>query len=69
MPELQTAPALSRFAAFFFIDLKTMDKLKNTAWFEVNRTFGCRGIIVYISCGHLAPSPASLGLSNTKACV
>ena len=22
---------------FFFIDLRTMDKLKNTAWFEVNR--------------------------------
>ena len=30
----------------FFIDLKTTDKLKNTAWFEVNRTFGCREIIV-----------------------
>ena len=31
---------------FFFIDLKTTDKLKNTAWFEVNRTFGCREIII-----------------------
>ena len=30
----------------FFIDLKTTDKLKNTAWFEVNRTFGCREIII-----------------------
>ena len=25
----------------FFIDLKTMDKLKNTAWFEINQTLGC----------------------------
>ena len=27
---------------FFLIDLKTTDKLKDTAWLEVNRTFGCR---------------------------
>ena len=26
--------------SIFFIDLETTDKLKNTAWFEVNRTFG-----------------------------
>ena len=25
---------------FFYIGLKTMDKLKFTAWFDVNRTFG-----------------------------
>ena len=30
----------------FFIDLKTTDKLKNTAWSEVNRTSGCREIII-----------------------
>ena len=31
--------------SIFMIDLKTTDKLKNTAWFEVNWTFGCREII------------------------
>ena len=32
---------------FFFIDLKTTDKLiKNTAGFEVNRTSFCREIII-----------------------
>ena len=30
----------------FFIGLKTMDKLNNTTWFEVNRTYGCRSIII-----------------------
>ena len=28
------------------VDLKTKDKLGNTAWFEVNRTSGCREIII-----------------------
>ena len=39
-------PSKVQIDQFFFIDPKTMDKLKNTAWFEVNRTFGCRSIII-----------------------
>ena len=30
----------------FLIHLKKMDKLKNTAWFEVNRISDCRAIII-----------------------
>ena len=39
-------PSKVQIDQFFFIDLKTMDELKNTAWFEVNRTYGCRAIII-----------------------
>ena len=28
----------------FFLDLETTDKLQFTAWFEVNTTFGSKGI-------------------------
>ena len=31
---------------FFYIDLLTTDKLKFTAWFKVNPTFGS-GVIIY----------------------
>ena len=31
---------------FYFIDLKTTGKLRNTAWIEVSRTSGCRAIII-----------------------
>ena len=34
----------------FFIDIKTTDKRKNTAWFEVNWTSGCRAITIKIWC-------------------
>ena len=37
-------PSKVQIDQFLFIDLKTTDKLKNTAWFEVNCTFGCREI-------------------------
>ena len=30
----------------FFLDLETTDKLKFTAWFEVNPTLGSRGILL-----------------------
>ena len=39
-------PSKVQIDQFHFIDLKTTDKLKNTAWFEVNRTFRCRGTII-----------------------
>ena len=38
----------------FFIDLKTTDKLKNTAWFEGYPT---SAIIILICCGPFAPPP------------
>ena len=37
-----------------------MKLLKNTAWFEVNQTFGCREIIIQICCGPFAPSAPRL---------
>ena len=33
---------------YIYIDLWTSDKLKNTAWFEFDRTIGSRDIIIYI---------------------
>ena len=39
-------PSKVQIDQFFSIDLKTMDKLRNAAWFEVNRTYGCRAIII-----------------------
>ena len=39
------------------IKLKTTDKLKNTAWLEVNQTFGCRNLLWAI-----CPPPAWVGL-------
>ena len=41
----------------FFMDLKTTDKLKYTACFEVNWTSGCREIITLICCGPFGPPP------------
>ena len=38
-------PSKDQIDQFFSIDLRTTDKLKNTAWFEVNRTSGYREII------------------------
>ena len=42
---------------FFYIDLKTTDKLEFTAWFEVNRTFGSGGISLRNCVGHICPPP------------
>ena len=39
-------PSKDQIDQFFSIDLRTTDKLKNTAWFEVNRTSGYREIII-----------------------
>ena len=39
-------PSMVQIDQFFSIDLMTTDKLRNTAWFEVNRTFSCREMII-----------------------
>ena len=43
--------------SIFFIDLWTTDKLEFTAWFEVNRTFGSRAIIILKTGGLILPPP------------
>ena len=42
---------------YFQIGLQTTDKLKFTAWFEVNPTFGSRDISFLKSEGQICPSP------------
>ena len=39
-------PSMVQIDNFFSIDLKTTDKIKNTDWFKINWTFGCREIII-----------------------
>ena len=51
-------PSRVQIDQFFFIDLKTTEKLKNIAWFEVNWTSGCKAIITQICCGPFGPPPS-----------
>ena len=45
---------------FFYIGLSTKDKLKFTAWFEVNPTFGSREIRLLKPGGPFGPPPPRL---------
>ena len=51
--------------SIFFLDLETTDKLEFTAWFEVNPTFGSRGISIWKFVGQICPPPpVGLGLKH-----
>ena len=42
---------------YFHLDLLTTDKLKFSAWFEVNPSFGSKGISCWNFVGHICPPP------------
>ena len=51
----------------FFLDLKTMNKLEFTAWFEVNPTFGSRGLKAFEDFGGKFAPPPSPRLISVNA--